>query len=102
MSKSLEETVADLEAKANVSNEKLSDTLQQLVYQVQPQTKLDQLKAEAKYKAEEARYAAVTTIDQAREGDRGAQIRLLKAVGIGVAAIGLLVLKGKLKRRHRR
>ena len=54
MSKTFAQTIEDLQNKATSSNEKLSETLQQLLYEVQPQTQLDYLLAQAKYQAEGA------------------------------------------------
>lgn len=97
-----EDVVAQLQARAAASNAKLADTLQQFMYQVQPQTKLDQLKAQVKYRLEEARYKVVTTVDAAFEGDREAQVLLLKAAGLGTGVVTLLVLRRQIgKRRHR-
>lgn len=101
MSKNLQETVSALENQAAESNDKLAQTLQELVYQIQPRTKANQLLAQAKYKAQEAAYVTMTTVDEAREGDRDAQMKLLKAAGVGLAVVSVCVLRRKLRRRNR-
>ena len=101
MRKDRQAMVNALETQAAESNEKLAATLQQLAYQVQPRTQVDHLIDNLVYQADKVRYAVVSTIDKAREGDPEARMRVLKGVAVGAAAVGLLVLRRKLKRRRR-
>lgn len=101
MSKTFAQTIEDLQNKATSSNEKLSETLQQLLYEVQPQTQLDYLLAQAKYQAEVAAYNALTTLDEARDGDEDARMKVAKAAAIGAAVVGICILRHSMKRRRR-
>ena len=101
MSKTFAQTIQDLQDKASSSNERLSETLQQLVHEIQPQTQLDYLLAQVKYRAEEAIYVALTTVDEARDGDSGARMKVVKAAGVGAAVLAVCILRRSMKRRHR-
>ncbi len=102
MSKERAEVEASLEEQARVSNAALSDTLQQLFYEVQPKTQLNYLLEDAKYKVEEVKYNVLTTLDEAKDGDAQARSKVLKAAAIGTGVVALMILKRRLKRRKHR
>ena len=101
MSQDRQQIVNALETQAAESNEKLAATLQQLAYQVQPRTQVDYAIDNLTYQVEKARYSLLKTLDEARAGDREARRKVLKGAVVGVTVVGLLVLRGRMKRRRR-
>ena len=59
------------------------------------------LLAQAKYQAEVAAYNALTTLDEARDGDEDARMKVAKAAAIGAAVVGICILRRSMKRRRR-
>lgn len=92
---------AELNAVIETARAGLTDTLQSLTYELQPEVQLEKAKESATKKVDELKEEISETFRGVLQGDRDSIVRVAKFTGLSFAAIALLVLRSK-RRRIRR
>lgn len=99
--KSLADTERELRQQIESSRANLVESLATLTHVVQPRVQVGYVAEDLKYRAEEAKYDVLTTVDEARDGNREAIKKLAVAAGVFAASIGVMMLRKAVKKRHR-
>lgn len=94
-------TEAELKASIDEMRAQLTESLAELSHEATPQVQMAKAKDSAKRKAEDIKQQATDTVKGVLHGDTDAMLRAAAVLGIGAAAVTLVVLRGK-QRKHRR
>ncbi len=92
---------SQLRAQIEESRQKLSESLAQLTYEMQPKVQASYVAEGLKYRAKEAQYNVANTVDDAREGDPEAVRKVLISAGVAAGVFVLGVIRHKIKKRRK-
>lgn len=99
---SMNATMENLQAKVDANQQAFVNTLQTITYELQPKRQLRYALEDLKYQATKLAYAAMDTVDEAREGDPDARQKVLEVGGAVVGVLLLLTIRRKIKNRRKR
>ncbi len=81
----------------DMNRSELVGTLQELTYVLNPKVQANYALQDLSYQAKKVYFQAMTTLDEARDGDLDAKRKVAAAAGIAVGVVGLLALRRKRK-----